>query len=91
MSSTGRINVVNQTDVESDAYPSLRSAFRAGYESYNTWPETYAEEINTFQVGRIFWMVNFTANNERGELTKEVNYWAQVLEKYLDTGAVVKP
>ena len=36
-------------------------------------------------------MVNFTANNERGELTKEVNYWAQVLEKYLDTGAVVKP
>ncbi|NKB70432.1 MAG: phosphotransferase [Candidatus Latescibacteria bacterium] len=79
------------TDVEADAYPPLRRAFRAGYESHSTWPETYAEEINTFQVGRIFWMLNHTAREDAKNLPKEVATWTPVLEKFLDTGAVEKP
>ena len=68
-----------------EKYSHLRTAFRHGYESHSPWPETYPEEIDTFQTGFILWRINFIA---RGERKGDLNGWIQLLEKFLRTGIV---
>ena len=79
------------TDVPREVYPTLRAAFRQGYESHSPWPETYAEEIDTFQAGVLFGKMNYVLWNERQYLQQALDYWGGYLQPFLEAGAIGKP
>ena len=55
-------------EVRRDGFAPLQMAFRKGYESRGTWPESYEGQIETFRAGRMFWVANYVARFERGYL-----------------------
>ena len=77
-------------EVAPDAYEPLRSAFQAGYESKKRWPESYDGQIDTFRAGRMLWVANYVARYERKYLPEFVEWLAQRLEDYLESGSLHK-
>jgi len=75
-------------DVERDKYDPYQSAFRTGYESLRTWPETYDGQIDTFRAGRMLWVANYVARYERKYLREHIDWLAQQFERYLETGKI---
>jgi Ser/Thr protein kinase RdoA (MazF antagonist) len=72
-------------DVAPEAYDPLRAAFRQGYERCAPWPEQYAGQIDTFRVGRLFWVANYVARYQRTYLREHVDWTAGLVEGFLDT------
>jgi Ser/Thr protein kinase RdoA (MazF antagonist) len=77
-------------DVEPDAFEPLQAAFRQGYETLSAWPEQYEGEIDTFRVGRLFWVANYVARHQRVHLREHVVWSARLFAGYLDTGKLRK-
>jgi Ser/Thr protein kinase RdoA (MazF antagonist) len=77
-------------DVPTEAYDPLLAAFRQGYEAQSLWPERYAGQIDTFRVGRMFWVANYVARYQRKHLREHVDWTARMFEGYLDTGRLRK-
>lgn len=74
-------------DTDEKTYLPLRDAFRQGYENHSPWPETYPEEIDTFQIGFILWRINYIA---KGERQGALDGWVGEVEKFLRTGMVTR-
>ena len=68
-----------------ERYPPLRTAFRQGFENHSPWPETYPEEIDTFQTAFVLWRINWIA---KGERKGDLNGWIQLLKRFLETGII---
>jgi Ser/Thr protein kinase RdoA (MazF antagonist) len=77
-------------DVEADAFEPLQAAFRQGYESLSIWPERYEGEVDTFRVGRLFWVANYVARYQRSYLCQHVDWTVRLFAGYLDTGRLRK-
>jgi Ser/Thr protein kinase RdoA (MazF antagonist) len=77
-------------DVEADAFEPLQAALREGYESLAPWPERYEGEIDTFRVGRLFWVANYVARYRRAYLREHVDWTARLFAGYLETGRLRK-
>jgi hypothetical protein len=77
-------------DVAPEAYDPLLRAFRLGYERRAPWPERYEGQIDTFRVGRLFWVANYVARYQRPYLNEHVAWTARMFEPFLDTGALRK-
>jgi len=78
-------------DVPAERYEPLLAAFRQGYESRLPWPEAYESEMDTFRVGRMLWVANWVANNQRQYLADHLERLAPLLERFLSTGRLRKP
>ena len=78
------------TDVDVQDFDPLINAFKEGYESLYTWPETYDGQIDKFRAGRVFWVVNYVARYEREHLQSVIERVAAVFEKFLVTGKLRK-
>ena len=74
-------------DTNEKTYLPLRDAFRHGYENHSPWPETYPEEIDTFQIGFILWRINDIA---KGARPGALDGWVGEVEKFLKTGRVTR-
>jgi Ser/Thr protein kinase RdoA (MazF antagonist) len=77
-------------DVTPEAYDPLLGAFRQGYESLAAWPERYDGQIDTFRVGRLFWVANYVARYQRRYLREHVDRTARMLERFLEMGRLRK-
>lgn len=77
-------------DVERDAYEPLQSAFRDGYESLASWPESHEGQIDTFRAGRLLWVANYVARFEDQYLREHVDWLAGQFERFLDSGFLRK-
>jgi len=77
-------------DVAPEAYDPLLDAFRQGYETLAPWPEQYATQIDTFRVGRMFWVANYVARYQRRYLREHVDWTAAFLEDFMETGRLRK-
>jgi Ser/Thr protein kinase RdoA (MazF antagonist) len=77
-------------DVAPDAYDPLLGAFRQGYETLALWPEQYAGQIDTFRVGRLFWVANYVARYQRAYLREHLDWTAGLVEGFLNTGMLRK-
>ncbi|MFN2156927.1 MAG: phosphotransferase enzyme family protein [Anaerolineae bacterium] len=77
-------------DVEADAFGPLQAALRQGYESLAPWPERCEGEIDTFRVGRLFWVANYVARYQRVHLREHIKWTAQLFAGYLETGRLRK-
>ena len=77
-------------DVGADAFEPLQAAFRRGYESLSGWPEHDGGEVDTFRVGRLFWVANYVARYQREYLRRHVDWTARLFAGYLDTGKLRK-
>ena len=77
-------------DVEPAAYEPLLRAFRQGYETRAAWPEGYEGQIDTFRVGRLFWVANYVARYQRQYLREHVDWTARMVEGFLETGRLRK-
>jgi len=77
-------------DVDADAFEPLQAAFRQGYESMAGWPERYDGEIDTFRVGRLFWVANYVARYERTHLRDHIDWTARLFAGYLESGRLRK-
>jgi len=77
-------------DVAPEAYDPLLGAFRQGYETLAPWPEQYAGQVDTFRVGRLFWVANYVARYQRQYLREHVDWTAGFLERFLDAGMLRK-
>ena len=77
-------------DVPPEAYDPLLAAFRQGYETRAPWPEGYEGQIDTFRVGRMFWVANYVARYQRKYLREHLDRTAAMFERYLDTGQLRK-
>jgi Ser/Thr protein kinase RdoA (MazF antagonist) len=77
-------------DVEADAFGPLQAALRQGYESLAPWPERCEGEIDTFRVGRLFWVANYVARYQRVHLREHIEWTARLFAGYLETGKLRK-
>ena len=77
-------------DTAQDTYPTLRAAFRQGYENIGSWPEQYPHQIDTFAAGILIEGVNRTAYDAPHELTAEIAKLAPMLGKFLENGVLEK-
>jgi Ser/Thr protein kinase RdoA (MazF antagonist) len=77
-------------DVEADAFEPLQAALRRGYESLAPWPERYEGEVDTFRVGRLFWVANYVARYQRAYLREHIDWTARLFAGYLETGRLRK-
>ncbi len=71
-----------------ERYPVLLKSFRSGYQAHLPWP---AEPIEPFQIGRMLWMLNWTARFEPSDLNDAVERHLPVFETYEKTGRVANP
>jgi Ser/Thr protein kinase RdoA (MazF antagonist) len=78
------------TDVSPEEFESLQAAFRRGYESLLSWPETYQSQMDTFRAGRILWVANYVAGHEFQYLNQHITKLAPQLQRFLETGSVNK-
>jgi len=62
----------------------------AGYESLSLWPEQYAGQIDTLRAGRMLWVSNYVALNEREYLADFVERVAERFEFFLASGQIRK-
>jgi Ser/Thr protein kinase RdoA (MazF antagonist) len=76
--------------VAPDAFEPLQHAFRAGYERRRAWPAQDGRQIDTFRAGRLLWVANYVARFERQYLQAHIDWTAQLLERFLETGQVRK-
>jgi Ser/Thr protein kinase RdoA (MazF antagonist) len=67
-------------------YSILLAAFRRGYEAHMTWPD---DPIEPFQIGRLLWMINWVARNERQSLARMVERYVPVFDHYEQTGKIL--
>jgi Ser/Thr protein kinase RdoA (MazF antagonist) len=77
-------------DVDAEAFEPLQAAFRQGYESVAKWPERYDGEIDTFRVGRLFWVANYVARYQRAHLRAHIDWTARLFAGYLESGKLRK-
>jgi Ser/Thr protein kinase RdoA (MazF antagonist) len=77
-------------DVAPEAYDPLLGAFRRGYDALAPWPEQYAGQIDTFRVGRMYWVANYVARYQRQYLREHIDWTAGYLERFLETGELRK-
>ena len=68
----------------------LLGVSRRGYETLAPWPEQYAGRIDTFGVGRLFWVANYVARYQRQYLREHVDWTAMFLERFLEAGPLRK-
>ena len=69
-------------------YPGLLAAFRRGYEGLLPWP---ADPIESFQIGRLLWKVNWFARRRPERLLAEVERHEPVFRHFEQTGLVRAP
>jgi Ser/Thr protein kinase RdoA (MazF antagonist) len=77
-------------DVSPERYDPLLRAFRRGYESLRPWPEAYEGEMDIFRVGRMLWVANYVAWQQRLYLNDHLQRLAPVLEDFFATGRLRK-
>ena len=78
------------SDVSPDQFDPLLAQFRAGYSSLAPWPEQYTGQIDTFRAGRMLWVANYVAINERAYLEGFIERLSPLFERFLDTGRLRK-
>jgi Ser/Thr protein kinase RdoA (MazF antagonist) len=75
-------------DTDDERYPGLLAAFRHGYESLLDWPD---DSIESFQMGRLLWKINWVARNQSKWLAYAIKRHVPVFEHYEQTGQVIRP
>lgn len=75
-------------DVPPSCFESYVAAFRTGYEALLPWPEAWPGQIDTFQAGRMLWVANYVATQEREHLASHLTWLAPQLARFLETGTV---
>lgn len=62
-------------------YPSVREAFRAGYERVRPWPDATGDEIDTFIAGRAIVLANDVELLEEPEVRARAPMWMERFER----------
>jgi Ser/Thr protein kinase RdoA (MazF antagonist) len=75
-------------DTDEARYAELLEAFRRGYAAHLPWPD---DRIETFQIGRLLWKINWVARHEPEWLPGMVERHVPVFEHYEKTRQVVRP
>lgn len=71
-----------------DRYPQLLNAFKQGYSELLSWPD---DPIEPFQIGRMLWIVNWTATYEPARFSKTLERYIPAFQHYLKTDRVILP
>lgn len=81
------LDLAEDTNPET-CYSSLLPAFRAGYESLLEWPEG---SLETLQMGRVLWRLNWVARHQPGRYAGAVSFYAGLIRRWEDTGRLIAP
>ena len=74
--------------VGEESYQQLLTAFQNGYEAHLTWPE---DPIESFQIGRILWKLNWIARFQPEYLMRSLESTMPIFEIYEQTGMLTLP
>jgi Ser/Thr protein kinase RdoA (MazF antagonist) len=69
-----------------DRYHPLFDSFGTGYSQILEWPEG---TIDPFQAGRLLWILNYVARFQRRYLKETVSRLRPMLERFVQTGAIL--
>lgn len=81
------LDLAEDTDTES-YYDRLLPAFRAGYESLLPWP---VGSLETLQMGRVLWRLNWVANRIPSDFPAAARFNAELFRRFENTGRLVDP